>query len=109
MKKPKVYLAGPMRGYKHYNFPAFDRYQAFLEKCGYSVFSPAQIDRDHGFDPVKHKVTPKMLRTMILRDVKAVCNSDYLALMPGWTKSRGAKAEKAIADFLSLPIIKLKL
>ena len=47
----KVYIAGPMRGKKLYNFPEFDRVGGILLSKGYKVYSPADLDREHGFDP----------------------------------------------------------
>ncbi len=49
--KPTIYIAGPMSGYPQYNFPAFDKARDELEKNGWQVGSPADMDREHGFDP----------------------------------------------------------
>lgn len=47
----RVYLAGPMRGVPHFNFPAFHAAAAELRARGYVVFSPAEADNDrHGAD-----------------------------------------------------------
>ena len=46
-----VYVAGPMRGKKFFNFPAFDDAKEDLESQGFSVISPADLDRAVGFDP----------------------------------------------------------
>ena len=42
--RPKLYLAGPMSGLPHYNYPAFNRAQFLLEAAGYraKVVSAAQ-------------------------------------------------------------------
>jgi hypothetical protein len=41
-----IYVAGPMRGYDDYNYPAFDRQARVLEKQGWKVINPAEMDRD---------------------------------------------------------------
>ncbi len=112
MKNPicqTAYLAGPMRGYPEYNFPAFDKYQAYLEEQGMKVISPANLDRKFGFNPKTDAVTPKLIRKMIQRDVEAICNVKTFVLMPGWETSKGVAVEKALAEFLDLPIIELEI
>ena len=96
-----------MRGYEHYNFPAFDRYAGLLEKQGYTVVSPASLDRDAGFNPETDEVTPELIRQMILRDCDAITKVDCMWLMPEWERSRGVAVEKSLAEFLELPIYKL--
>ncbi len=103
-----VYLAGPMTGYPLYNFPAFDAYQYTLEEEGYTVISPAELDRQHGFDPERCMETNFPSRKECARrDVDAICKCDELCVMPGWEKSRGCKMEIAVAEFLGIPIRKL--
>jgi hypothetical protein len=46
MRHKKIYLAGPMTGYKHFNFPKFDAMAYRLDKEGWDVFSPAANDRE---------------------------------------------------------------
>ena len=57
--RPVTYLAGPMRGYKDYNFPAFDAARDQLVKEGWRVISPADIDRHS-------KTTPRILTTRMV-------------------------------------------
>ena len=44
MARLKVYLAGPMAGYKDHNFPAFNAKAAELRALGHEVFNPAEIE-----------------------------------------------------------------
>ena len=100
--KPKmiIYIAGPMRGYPRFNFDAFDAAEKDLKAKGHCVVSPAQMDRDAGLDPdrlTEADVTPEFLCRCIKRDVNAILWADAIALLPGWEKSTGAKAELVIA------------
>ena len=47
-RKPTIYIAGPMRGIEDFNFPAFDRQEELLEKQGWRVINPAELDRQNG-------------------------------------------------------------
>jgi hypothetical protein len=47
-----------MRGYEHYNAPAFDAATAQLRAAGYEVISPVEMDRAAGFDHATMTATP---------------------------------------------------
>lgn len=108
----KVYLAGPMRGIKAYNHPAFDRAAARLREEGHIVFSPAEHDREFmpefdwlnlTGDPHLDGIPSKGLREAILTDLMWICEqADAMALLPGWQNSRGVSIEKPLADFIGL-------
>lgn len=108
----RVYIAGPMRGKLYFNFPAFDTAQADLELRGYSVISPAAMDREHGFDPMALPIDTDWaaipngfnLRDAVRRDYEAILQVDELCLLPGWQNSKGATAEKATAEWLRIPV-----
>lgn len=102
-----VYLAGPMTGLPEYNFPAFDHAAEILAEQGYTVFNPAQMDRDVGFDPSSAQVSSAFLRDALRRDLAAICDADAIAMLPGWEKSGGARIEWLLAAHLGLEIIYL--
>lgn len=117
-KRPVVYIAGPMRGIPHFNFPVFDAAKAYLLQMGYDVLSPADFDRDlDGFDPF----TPEYetaegcadfpgdmdFKRVVTRDLTAVTQCDAVALLPGWEKSKGAVAEIAVANWMGKPLLHL--
>ena len=108
----KIYLAGPMRGIKMYNHPAFDRAAAILRAEGHEVFSPAEHDRElwpdldwpnMTGDMAQDGITPRDMRDVIGADLSWIAQqAEAIALLPGWERSRGVKAERALADFLGL-------
>jgi hypothetical protein len=109
-RPPIFYIAGPMRGYDSFNFPAFDAATTAGRKLGYGIVSPAELDRDAGFDPATKDVTEEDMRAIIARDVHAILTlkasrGDGIALLPGWKNSIGAAAEVALAKWMGLKIV----
>lgn len=115
----KIYLAGPMRGYPEFNFPAFHAGAARLRGQGHEVFSPAERDNErHGVDISKGNAAGCEeqaakdhgfnLREALCDDLTYIClHADAVALLPGWQHSKGALAEHATAHALGLEIILL--
>jgi hypothetical protein len=94
-----------MRGYDRYNFDAFDKAQWTLEDAGHEVISPAQLDRDLGFDPDKTLEEQGFsVEEAMRRDVHAILKVDAIALLPGWEQSQGARTERTVAQALGLRI-----
>lgn len=92
----KIYLAGPMRGYKEFNFPTFMKVSAKLRKMGYEVYNPAERDiKEDGFNPKKDKA--KTLKHYMYYDLPAVCASDIVVVLDGWEYSEGARLEVHVA------------
>lgn len=109
-----VYIAGPMRGYKHFNFPAFDAMQDELSAFGYEIYNPATMDREAGFDPMELPEDfdwedgicsiPFSMSDAIKRDIAAINKCQYIVMLRGWKKSKGARAEKAMAEWMGLEV-----
>lgn len=116
----KLYLAGPMRGIKDFNFPAFFAAAARLRAEGYEVFNPAERDvSEWGSERLKSdlgselevaaklgfKVGLDLARNCFLADTHWICTeSEGIALLPGWDNSKGANAEKALHEAIGLPV-----
>lgn len=112
----KIYLAGPMRGIKEFNFPAFHAAAAKLREVGHFVFSPAEKDNErHGTDISKGNETGDevyaskqhgfSLREALAADLAWICaEADAVVLLPGWKNSKGATAERATAIALGLEV-----
>ena len=120
----KIYLAGPMRGYPEFNFPAFREATNMLRSYGHEVFSPAEADDiEFGKDVSKGNATGDeekaarevgltglaLKRNVFGRDTAYICqHAEAIAMLPGWEHSRGAQAEWALARALGLEIIYLR-
>jgi hypothetical protein len=118
----KIYLSGPMRGKADFNFPLFDKVSAQLRAEGHEVFSPADNDRKRfGTDAYKpgdnitgddnsHAqrlgLTDLELRRLLLGDDTAwICaHAERIVMLPGWIHSKGAVAEKALAEAIGLEV-----
>ena len=100
------YLAGPMRGYDEFNFPAFHRAAKALRKHGLHIASPAEKDADDGFDWSGTKGTDDdlhkanfQIHLALLADIEIIAAPLCVGVicLPGWERSSGAKAETAFA------------
>jgi hypothetical protein len=113
----KIYIAGPMRGHKHYNFPAFDAAAERLRRLGFEPVNPADADRALGFDPMTLPEDHDWsrlpqgwdIREVAKRCCDAVIGCDGVAMLEDWGSSKGAVAEKTIADWLKIPVVALSL
>jgi hypothetical protein len=112
----KIYIAGPMRGLPHFNFPAFKAAALSLRALGHTVFSPADADNDaYGYDvgaanpegsEAKAIDAGITIRECMARDCKFICEeADAVYMLDGWETSTGAQAEWALARALHLPVI----
>jgi len=112
----KLYVAGPMRGFPEFNFPAFHAAAKKLREEGHTVFSPAEKDEEvHGKEFSKQFKTGSLedvtalgfsLRRALGDDLEWICKeADGVYLLKGWEKSKGANAEKATAEALGLVVM----
>jgi len=112
-----VYIAGPMRGIRDFNFHQFHAAATALRQLGHTVFNPAERDeKEYGAD-VSKSATGDLadaeargfsLRRALAADTAWICeHADAIALLPGWMDSKGAKAELALAQALGLEVIVL--
>lgn len=110
MSRPRAYLAGPMRGYKNYNFNAFDVAANRLRGLGYAVINPADIDRVYYdvADYIPHVSIPEALRAL-RRDLEFLFSlqakqGDIIYFLAGWEQSKGSLVELACAKFINLKV-----
>lgn len=101
-----------MRGYRDFNFPAFDRAAGVLRDEGHVVFSPAERDRQHYGDDINNSKTGNLadipqfnLREALLADLTWIVNeAEAIFLLSRWGGSLGARAELALAVALDLEV-----
>lgn len=100
----RAYIAGPMRGYRLFNFPAFLGTGVLLRRAGWDVVCPAEHDLVIGFDPTG-TLDGFDLRAALRWDIDAVLRSDAVVALPGWQRSSGASAEVAAARAAEIPVL----
>lgn len=86
----KLYVAGPMSGLPENNVPAFYAAQAELELVGYDVFNPGSLDQALPY------------AELVALGLAELDGCQGVALLPGWTQSRGANGEVEMAKRLGL-------
>jgi hypothetical protein len=103
-----AYLAGPMRGYPEYNFPAFHKATAKLRADGWRIDSPAERDEaDQSINHAKDRAgwaDHLGLDYFMQFDLAMVCRADCAIVLPGWEKSQGARLETAVATEVGHPV-----
>lgn len=104
------YIAGPMHGYSEFNFPAFDAARDKLTSLGWSVLSPADLDRVNlDFDPTGmtgQERMPEHGEMYARQDITSLLIADAVFLLDGWEASKGANNEANIATMLGVPCFK---
>jgi len=105
-----------MTGIDHFNTPAFDAAAFLLREAGHEVFNPAENDRENGFDssgmsgdPHEAAANGFSLRLALKQDLSWICDhAEALVLLEGWERSKGVRAEMALAEALGLPKYELE-
>lgn len=109
-----IYIAGPMRAAPFFNFPSFDIARDRLIASGWQVISPADMDREHGFDALDMppdsdwndlSQVPFTIQECFDHDIEAVKRADAIFMLKGWDKSTGAQAEYWCAKWLQKEVL----
>lgn len=88
----RIYLSGPCTDLPDFNYPAFNAEAARLRALGYHVENPAENPPQDSWEAYMAVCIPQM----------ATC--DTIALLPGWSESRGALRERQEAVRLGMTI-----
>ncbi|UJQ87166.1 nucleoside deoxyribosyltransferase [Arthrobacter phage BaileyBlu] len=105
-----AYLAGPMTGYPRWNFDAFDEAAAKLRRRGFTVLSPAEMDRANGFNPDApvEDYTLEDRQKALRADLNAVIRvAEAVVYLPGSEDSTGANLEMSVALAIGKPVVPL--
>lgn len=106
-KKPRCYIAGPMKGYAEHNFPAFDKAKWFLQAEGWDVVSPADLTRQSGGPIPDGEITPAQYAAFMREDLAVVLQMDAVFVLPNWEQSNGARIEAFVARVANIPVLEL--
>lgn len=91
----RIYVAGPMSGYKDHNFPLFNVVSDTLRSLGHEVVNPVELNPDVG--------TP--WEDCMRKDIAALMTCDTVALLPEWEASRGASLEVHVAKAFRMKVV----
>lgn len=109
-----------MRGYREFNFPAFDSLAAFCrEVLGWATINPADHDRDAALaakgvsdvtkvpgyyegDLAVYEHTLGQVYDLLTWDVaKIAAECDGIVMLPSWENSTGSRIERFVAEALN--------
>jgi len=90
----RLYICGQMTGLPDFNFPEFNRVAKALRECGYEVENPAENE-----PPCENPQWRDWMRIAIPQMLRC----DGVALLLGWSKSRGANLERNLAVGIGMP------
>ena len=94
-----VYLAGPMSGYKNFNYDTFHAVAFALRARGVTVISPAENETGvYAAAPAVEDVSPDVHAEYLRRGFAHVLRSDAVLLLPGWQRSHGTRHELDVAS-----------
>jgi Domain of unknown function (DUF4406) len=104
----KIYIANKMTGIEEYNFPWFDRARDYLNSLGHEAVSPADLDKDEGFNGTGDVPANMSMEACLRRDFRVIVNDiDAIAFGPLWADSRGARAERTVGQYIGLPFYRI--
>ena len=97
----RVYISGKITGLQRPIFEAaFYGAEQLLTDKGYNPINPLRITEALGIDESDY---PKLMGV----DIEALLRCDAIYQLPNWQDSKGARAEKAIADIMGIKTLEL--
>jgi hypothetical protein len=99
-----LYISGPMTGLEEFNYPTFNLVAKELRAQGFTVISPAETEESLGFAQGS-QTWP--WQTWMRHALRSLLECDAIVMLPGWYRSKGARAELDIALDLEMDIFKV--
>lgn len=123
----RVYIAGPMRGYKEFNFPMFDAVAKYCrDALGWATVNPADHDRDVALaqcgvsniatvagyldgDLAVYEHTLGAVYDLLTWDVAMIAeHCQGIVMLPKWEQSTGSRIERFVAEALNKQVFLAK-
>ena len=89
----KIYIAGPMTGYKDWNFDSFKHTEDILDIYDFKVENPVNNGSD----------TSLSWEWYLKKALTQMLTCDAVLLLKGWEKSKGARLEFNTATAVGIP------
>lgn len=106
MTRTKMYLAGPMTGYKYFNLPAFFEAEELAQNYFDVVLNPGRNaggeDWEEAF--LLHYHNPQPWEWYMRHDLKWLLEADTLWTLPEWENSKGASLEVYVATQIGIQV-----
>lgn len=97
-KKQKVYISGPITGRDEKEYMNdFNSTELWLTGLGYDVVNPVSDGIVEGWEWSDY----------MRRDIKQLCDCDYIYFIKGWENSKGCCLENSIAFHLGINVLYL--
>ena len=90
----RIYISGPMTGLPEFNFPAFHARAAELRAQGRDVINPAEHD----------ELPDQPWHVYLRKDIRLLMDCDTIHMLPGWSRSKGARLEHHVAVELGFTV-----
>lgn len=95
-KKPKVYISGPITGREEKDYKSdFNNTELYLTGLGYDVVNPVSYTVDPNWSWEEY----------MRRDIKLLMDCEYIYLIKGWERSRGARIEYNVAREVGIAVL----
>ena len=110
-KYRRVYISGPITGILNYNIAEFKKYEEKFKNLNFEVVNPHELFTKEEVDGINKSLEDKVISFeehhafFMRRDIKEMMDCDFIAVLNGWEKSKGANIEVYVARNLNIPVI----